>query len=294
MASQEKVNAAASARKRGRLSAEERDSLRGEWKSQSKEEMADIIARLEVKLKHSVYSAADCTNDCKPYELLQKTRDTLYNARLMYGALTDGIPESKYESIIKIQCLTRIVFARNEYSKRMLNRKSSFTGQLETDQLNESALLIQGQVRKKLAKNELSRRKNKAKDQTTTITTTPSKQQSSSSEVTIRDLPLSDDCATLVPSYRVHDVSNVVITDDEIRDKFAQLDIDNNGFLSKLEFKNFYIGIDSFGVEETSESIDKILTPYNMLGMYLFNSVKKHISWVELIALMLISFLNLP
>eukprot|EP01006_Ploeotia_vitrea_P032147 TRINITY_DN64417_c0_g1_i1.p1 TRINITY_DN64417_c0_g1~~TRINITY_DN64417_c0_g1_i1.p1 ORF type:complete len:1151 (+),score=130.04 TRINITY_DN64417_c0_g1_i1:33-3455(+) len=63
-----------------------------------------------------------------------------------------------------------------------------------------------------------------------------------------------------------HDVSGVLITEAQLHKMFSKLDTNNNGFLSKAEFKQVYKSMDNFGVHESDAEIDTWLSQYHMLG----------------------------
>eukprot|EP01006_Ploeotia_vitrea_P006576 TRINITY_DN13941_c0_g1_i1.p2 TRINITY_DN13941_c0_g1~~TRINITY_DN13941_c0_g1_i1.p2 ORF type:complete len:320 (-),score=39.92 TRINITY_DN13941_c0_g1_i1:1918-2877(-) len=63
-----------------------------------------------------------------------------------------------------------------------------------------------------------------------------------------------------------NDVSGVPITDEQLKAAFARYDKDNNGFIMKAEFKQFYKSLDQMGVTEDPAAVDKLMAKYNMLG----------------------------
>eukprot|EP01064_Diplonema_japonicum_P028202 TRINITY_DN426_c1_g1_i4.p1 TRINITY_DN426_c1_g1~~TRINITY_DN426_c1_g1_i4.p1 ORF type:complete len:164 (+),score=28.95 TRINITY_DN426_c1_g1_i4:226-717(+) len=56
-----------------------------------------------------------------------------------------------------------------------------------------------------------------------------------------------------------NDVSGVAYTDSDLRNLFAALDKNNNGYLETPEFKQFYSTLETFGTEPDPAFVDSIL-----------------------------------
>eukprot|EP00756_Hemistasia_phaeocysticola_P063568 Hpha_TRINITY_DN7041_c0_g1::TRINITY_DN7041_c0_g1_i1::g.22852::m.22852 len=76
-----------------------------------------------------------------------------------------------------------------------------------------------------------------------------------------RELPLEDR-----PVAAQRDVSNVLLTDTELRLQFDKLDVNKNGFLGKEEFKEFLAEFDEMGLYDMVDRVDEVLADYNLLG----------------------------
>eukprot|EP01006_Ploeotia_vitrea_P053485 TRINITY_DN67792_c1_g4_i1.p1 TRINITY_DN67792_c1_g4~~TRINITY_DN67792_c1_g4_i1.p1 ORF type:complete len:315 (-),score=27.01 TRINITY_DN67792_c1_g4_i1:176-1120(-) len=66
------------------------------------------------------------------------------------------------------------------------------------------------------------------------------------------------------PTYGLHDISNVLIDEDDLREKFAEFDKDGNGYMSKREFVEFYKTLESYGCDDSK--VDEMLATYNLAG----------------------------
>eukprot|EP01006_Ploeotia_vitrea_P036719 TRINITY_DN66046_c2_g1_i1.p1 TRINITY_DN66046_c2_g1~~TRINITY_DN66046_c2_g1_i1.p1 ORF type:complete len:301 (-),score=13.62 TRINITY_DN66046_c2_g1_i1:172-1074(-) len=70
------------------------------------------------------------------------------------------------------------------------------------------------------------------------------------------------------PPYLKHDITNMILTEDQLRHAFNKFDRDGNGYISNKEMKAFYRSFQNPGLEETDSEakIDQTLKQYNMLG----------------------------
>eukprot|EP00760_Papus_ankaliazontas_P006675 PhM_4_TR13135/c0_g1_i1/m.17568 len=68
--------------------------------------------------------------------------------------------------------------------------------------------------------------------------------------------------------YQLDDVENNVaglpITEEQLRRKFQELDVDGNGYLDRNEFKNLYLAFQNFGVHYDEAAVDMIMDKYHM------------------------------
>lgn len=60
--------------------------------------------------------------------------------------------------------------------------------------------------------------------------------------------------------------SQLPITEDLLRKKFDELDVDGNGFLDRNEFMRVYLAYESFGLRPSEKEISEIMSKYNMWG----------------------------
>lgn len=49
------------------------------------------------------------------------------------------------------------------------------------------------------------------------------------------------------------------VTEDQLRQKFSELDVEGNGYLDRLEFKKMYLSFQSYGLPVTERSLDEIM-----------------------------------
>ena len=63
-----------------------------------------------------------------------------------------------------------------------------------------------------------------------------------------------------------NNMNELLLTDDQLRKEFNNLDTDGNGFLNKTEFKKIYRSFNNFGVVPSDREIDGILKKHNTRG----------------------------
>ena len=61
-------------------------------------------------------------------------------------------------------------------------------------------------------------------------------------------------------------VHQMALCDDELRDAFRRFDVDGNGFITKEEFAVMYRGLETFGVREAPDALQKRMVRYRTLG----------------------------
>eukprot|EP01065_Artemidia_motanka_P006142 TRINITY_DN13007_c0_g1_i1.p1 TRINITY_DN13007_c0_g1~~TRINITY_DN13007_c0_g1_i1.p1 ORF type:complete len:314 (+),score=131.74 TRINITY_DN13007_c0_g1_i1:64-1005(+) len=283
----------ASARLGAKLQRAERQDLKARLRDLDLEDLRKEVSRLESLAGHQAYKASG-TSDAAVHGMLQRRQDELAVAREVLHARTLGADDDSFGAALLIQCQIRKCLARIEMSKRRSRRKADFSDQLTQDDINESALLIQGQMRRRLARNELGRRRQRRAQGLDPCGTgsapdarggggsphPPAARLASPAPGTgdvlsalsdaagsgTRSIPLQTAGGSLVPAFRVQDVSDVPITDNELRSIFDKIDLNGNGWIDKKEFKEFYRDLESYGIEETDDELQHLLHGYNMLG----------------------------
>mmetsp|Transcript_117148 Transcript_117148/g.203983 ORF Transcript_117148/g.203983 Transcript_117148/m.203983 type:complete len:285 (-) Transcript_117148:80-934(-) len=69
------------------------------------------------------------------------------------------------------------------------------------------------------------------------------------------------------PRFLSHDVSGAFVSDQELLQEFAQLDLNGDGWISKAEFRNMYNRWDHFGMEDnTAAQLEQTLRGLNQFG----------------------------
>ena len=63
-----------------------------------------------------------------------------------------------------------------------------------------------------------------------------------------------------------HDISNVLIDDEDLREEFAKYDPDGNGWVTKAAFTTRCREFASFGPADTEERIKEMLEPFDKKG----------------------------
>eukprot|EP01065_Artemidia_motanka_P029816 TRINITY_DN35885_c0_g1_i1.p1 TRINITY_DN35885_c0_g1~~TRINITY_DN35885_c0_g1_i1.p1 ORF type:complete len:415 (+),score=141.34 TRINITY_DN35885_c0_g1_i1:41-1246(+) len=56
--------------------------------------------------------------------------------------------------------------------------------------------------------------------------------------------------------------AGVCITEEQIRQKFEELDVNGNGWLTRDELRAFYTGWDNYGVFETDDTVERLISRY--------------------------------
>lgn len=59
------------------------------------------------------------------------------------------------------------------------------------------------------------------------------------------------------PVYLQHDVSTALIEEDELQQLFETFTVDGAGRISKAEFKEFYLSMDSYGLDEDDKKVEE-------------------------------------
>eukprot|EP00756_Hemistasia_phaeocysticola_P039573 Hpha_TRINITY_DN16822_c0_g22::TRINITY_DN16822_c0_g22_i1::g.149854::m.149854 len=292
------------ARLKQKLVPDERRALKERLRQLDDEALRGEVDRLESLAQHQAYKAAS-SDDVAKHGLLQRRQDELAVAREVLLARSADADDDKLGAALRIQCFIRRFLAGVEARRRRNNREEGLKDRLEVHQKDESALLIQGQMRRILARKELDRRKERkvqGLDPTREgdepdrrpaaayrhphpddLMTPAPPSEGGEEEVVAEDnytgrsdagspmsgtrsLPLHPSHQALLPAYSIQDVSDVPITDDELKEQFEKIDQNGNGWIDKGEFVQFYRELESYGVEETEEELAEILARYNMLG----------------------------
>eukprot|EP00759_Apiculatamorpha_spiralis_P044123 PhF_6_TR41279/c0_g1_i1/m.62422 len=63
-----------------------------------------------------------------------------------------------------------------------------------------------------------------------------------------------------------NNVSGLPITEEQLRRKFQELDVDGNGWLDRDEFKNLYLAFQNFGVYYDEDAVTRIVDKYSMFS----------------------------
>jgi len=279
------------ARLKQKLVPEERRALKERLRGFDNDELVAEVQRLESLASHQAYKAAS-SDDVAKHGLLQRRQDELAVAREVLLGRSASTDDDSIGAALRIQCQIRRCLARLETRRRRIKRDVAMKDRRDEDEKGESALLIQGQMRRKLARKELDRRKERRAqgldptrdgeeaDRRPVSSygprdcATPQPKEGAGAEVALsegglsgaRSIGLDPSHQALVPGFTIQDVSDVPITDDELRVQFDRIDQNGNGWIDKKEFTVFYRELESFGMEESDEELADLLSRYKMLG----------------------------
>ena len=273
------------ARAKGHLTAEERNGFVATLTEADADALENTLQRTKMQLKHSSYRAAsaDDSTGYADYTTMQHSSEKLKLCWLMKEWRAGSEHDfPKFCSVLRLQCLCRWYLARCVYRDLLAKRKERDSSELVLADQTEAAILIQTLARRLSAKKRTATRrrslrpvdhseKQETKDET-------HRQQTEDTEVRVStvnedglegrrfQLPAAGG-SEILPSYTVHDVSNVPVTDAELRKLFASLTPTDT--LSKEDFKKHCRTQETFGVDGLSHSLDAVIDKFDTSGMWL-------------------------